>query len=58
VSIEYDGGVDAFLSYQTWAAAKREMGIREGTIEPRTEAERKWARHGPVPVEQLQAGRR
>lgn len=53
----YDWRIDSQRCYTLWCAAKREMGIREGTIEPLTEAERAWAAQGPVPVQQIQAGR-
>jgi hypothetical protein len=55
---QYTWQADAIGSYALWCAAKREQAIREGRIAPETDTERQWAALGPVPVQQLQAGRR
>jgi hypothetical protein len=49
---------DAFGSWEVGIAALREWNIRSGQIAPSTPEEEAWQREGPVPPEQLQAGRR
>jgi hypothetical protein len=57
-AVPYDWRIDAQASYALWCSAKREQAIRDGRIAPETDTERAWAAEGPVPVQQLQAGRR
>jgi hypothetical protein len=49
--------IDAYRSWAVAIAAMREQGIREGRITPETSLERTWAAEGPVPPQQLHAGK-
>lgn len=45
-----------FIDYAIAIAAKREIAIRAGQIEPRTPTEHRWAAEGHRPIHQLESG--
>lgn len=51
----YDPARNSFDSWRLAVASCREIGVREGRLQPNSDGERRQAAEGPVPMSRLEA---